>query len=349
MAINKINATMQMRRGNEQDFDPNQMTAGEWAVSLDSKKVWMCFAPGLVRRMATYEAFEEDMTEIQTILATCQDIQEAVEAFERLAKQHKNASEDYSKLSKSYAVGTGGEIREGDEIDNAKEYARRAKESAERASEIAGGNFILQSEKGVASGVASLDSDGKVPKIQLPSLKAEDIGALPVDGDAKNTTVTFASGDSVNPTGWADVDAVTSGEKLSSLMRKFSLFAKNARYLWKLMGNTSLTGIGDGTVTGAINALNTGMPFGGRTYATYNPETPRLAKKHITLPEEFKQKDTNNFFVAVEIESENDAAQAVHFVHKNTGAFNVYFRRNSGADWDTNVAVWFSYIVVIGH
>lgn len=91
-SVNKIDATIQMRKGNEEDFDPSKMTAGEWAVSTDSKKVWMCFAPGIVRQMATYEAFEQDMFEIQTILATCQDIQAAVEAFERLALQHKNAA-----------------------------------------------------------------------------------------------------------------------------------------------------------------------------------------------------------------------------------------------------------------
>lgn len=78
-------------------------------------------------------------------------------------------------------------------------------------------------------------------------------------GDIANTTVTFTSGDSEDPTGWADVDVVTSGEKISSLMRKFSLFAKNMRYLWELMGTTSLDGIGDGTITGAISSLNTGL------------------------------------------------------------------------------------------
>ena len=116
MAINTIKATMQMRRGAEQHFDPDQMTAGEWAVSTDSKKVWMCFAPGIVKRMATYEAFEQDMEEIRRILTTCQDIQEAVEAFERLAEQHKNdaaqsshdasVSEDAAKLSEVNAAGS---------------------------------------------------------------------------------------------------------------------------------------------------------------------------------------------------------------------------------------------------
>lgn len=67
----------------------------------------------------------------------------------------------------------------------------------------------------------------------------------------------FTSGDAASPTGWADVGVIASGEKHSSLMRKFSLAVKNVRYLWKLLGSTSLAGIGDGTVTGAVSSLNT--------------------------------------------------------------------------------------------
>lgn len=78
-------------------------------------------------------------------------------------------------------------------------------------------------------------------------------------GDSANNTVTFTSGDAASPNGWADIGVVASGEKHGSLMRKFSLAVKNLRYLWKLLGSTSLSGIGDGTVTGAINELNTGM------------------------------------------------------------------------------------------
>lgn len=156
----------------------------------------------------------------------------------------------------------------------------------------------------------------------------------------------FNSGDADNPTGWANVPVMESGEEHSSLWRKVSLFCKNVRYLWKLIGNTNLSGIGDGTVTGAISALNTGL-FGARTYATYNPSNPRLALKNIILPDAFRQHDNNNYFVSVAMESEADAAYAVCFVEKHTGAFDVYFRRNDGADWNINTAVWFSYIVVI--
>lgn len=90
MAINTINATIQMRNGPERYFDPAQMTVGEWAVSTDIKYVRMCFAPGIVLRMATYESFESDMNRIQAILDECKDVQAAVEEFERLAERHKN-------------------------------------------------------------------------------------------------------------------------------------------------------------------------------------------------------------------------------------------------------------------
>lgn len=79
------------------------------------------------------------------------------------------------------------------------------------------------------------------------------------DGDASNTTVTFTSGDSKNPSGYTDVAIIESGEKQSSLWRKVSLFAKNLRYLWKLCGTSDISGVGDGTLTGAVSKLNTDL------------------------------------------------------------------------------------------
>ncbi len=82
-----------------------------------------------------------------------------------------NAAYD-AKLSQSYAIGGSG-IRENEDVDNAREYAKKAKESADTAQELVGGKFIPTDEKGAAGGVASLDNDGKVPKAQLP----DDIGS----------------------------------------------------------------------------------------------------------------------------------------------------------------------------
>lgn len=153
MAINTIKATMQMRRGAEENFDPDQMTAGEWAVSIDSKKVWMCFAPGIVRRMATYEAFEQDMEEIRRILTTCQDIQEAVEEFERLAEQHKNHAEIYSKESKSWAVGGTG-TRVGEDTNNSKYWSQQSAASATSAASSA----TTATEKADSAGTSAINA-----------------------------------------------------------------------------------------------------------------------------------------------------------------------------------------------
>lgn len=50
-----------MRRGLQADFDASKLLPGEWAVAIDNdtskQVVWMCFAPGVVKRMGTYEDF----------------------------------------------------------------------------------------------------------------------------------------------------------------------------------------------------------------------------------------------------------------------------------------------------
>lgn len=78
-------------------------------------------------------------------------------------------------------------------------------------------------------------------------------------GDAGDTTVTFTSGDTENPEDWTEITPVESGEKQSSLWQKISLFAKNLRYLWKLCGTSDISGVADGTLTGAVSKLNTDL------------------------------------------------------------------------------------------
>lgn len=80
-------------------------------------------------------------------------------------------------------------------------------------------------------------------------------------GDSANNTTAFTSGDAASPTGWADIGVVASGEKHSSLFRKMSLAVKNLRYLYKMIGTTDISAIGGGTLTGAVNELNTGLSY----------------------------------------------------------------------------------------
>lgn len=79
---------------------------------------------------------------------------------------------------------------------------------------------------------------------------------LRADGDLKDTTVTFTSGDDLNPTGWTDFGKIVSG-KIKDILNGVSIAAKNLRYLRKLIGTTDISKIGDGTLTGIVSALNT--------------------------------------------------------------------------------------------
>lgn len=100
--------SIQMRKGYYDDFDPTKMTPGEWAVSIDEDSnkqiVWMCFAPGVVKRMGTVEDFD---VEIQRL------IHNQMESI-NTSVSNANQSEVNAKISE----------------DNAKMYAESASTSA---------------------------------------------------------------------------------------------------------------------------------------------------------------------------------------------------------------------------
>ena len=86
-------------------------------------------------------------------------------------------------------------------------------------------------------------------------------GKLDKTGDAKDTTVTFASADVADggAGAWTSVGTLSTGEKLGSVFNKVSMMFKNIRYLYKMLGTTNISAIGGGTVTGAISKLNTDL------------------------------------------------------------------------------------------
>ena len=86
----------------------------------------------------------------------------AVASAQAAAQSATNAELD-AKLSQSYSVGKSG-IRDGEDTDNSKYYSEQAKKYADEAQEIAGSNFIPNSEKGVANGVAVLNANLAVEK-----------------------------------------------------------------------------------------------------------------------------------------------------------------------------------------
>lgn len=95
-------------------------------------------------------------------------------------------------------------------------------------------------------------------------------GKLDKTGDAKDTTVTFASADVADggADAWTSVGKLSTGEKLGSVFNKVSMMFKNIRYLYKMLGTTNISAIGGGTVTGAISKLNTDLGNIGNIYNT---------------------------------------------------------------------------------
>lgn len=146
MAI--TNARMQMRRGNEADFDPDKMAPGEWAVSLDSKYVRMCFAPGICVRMATYDAFEADMAKIQAILEEVQTIEEAVSLINTEVSSNAQAVVEYKEEAKGYS-------------EQAKQYRDEAEQLRNEASVIVGADIATEYAIGfVKGGENTIDEEG---------------------------------------------------------------------------------------------------------------------------------------------------------------------------------------------
>lgn len=84
-----------MRGGNESEFDPDKMMPREWAISTDKKIVRICIAPGICIRIATYDAFEEDMAKVQEILENCQSIEDVIK---NMYAEIKNIAIDVEKV-----------------------------------------------------------------------------------------------------------------------------------------------------------------------------------------------------------------------------------------------------------
>lgn len=162
MSVNTVIATIQVRGGLKKDFDPDKMSAREFAVSLDRNPkdqwIWMCFAPGVVKRLGTYEDFydqiEEATTDIRNnYISIFNEINDETEGFRDDAKDSADraaASEtaaagsasaaatsagqadDFSKLSESHNHGGTG-VRPGEATDNSKYWSEQSRDEYERA------------------------------------------------------------------------------------------------------------------------------------------------------------------------------------------------------------------------
>ena len=101
-------------------------------------------------------------------------------------------------------------------------------------------------------------------------------------GDTMDNITTFTSNDATESTSWTDVDVMGSGEKHSGLFSKISTMFKNIRYLYKLLGTTDISKVGDGTVSGAISTLNSNMSSSTKYASVTGAGWYRIAKYAVS-------------------------------------------------------------------
>ena len=172
------------------------------------------------------------------------------------ASAYAQSANAKSVLAKSYAIGGTG-TREGEDTDNAKYYMEQAKQQTggipTKVSELENdAGYIKKDVDNLVNYYDKTTTDQKLANIDLTDY-------LKKTGDASNTTVTFTE-----PT---ELAQPTTGEKLGGIIGKVSLAIKNIKTLISLIGNTNISSIGDGTVTGAISDVNGKL---GKFYISYS-------------------------------------------------------------------------------
>ena len=146
-----------------------------------------------------------------------------------------------------------------------------------------------------------------------------------------NLTSTFTNSDVADSsvttaTGWTSVTKLTSGLSLSTLFSRISQMFKNVRWLYKMLGTTSISSVGDGTVTGAISSLNTSLTnnnLDDYVYITSYTSTPYVFPKDgyvdLTCP------DSTSSSIAVRIYGAND--KYLYQALNGTYQYRLFFAR----------------------
>lgn len=242
------------------------------------------------------------------------------------ASAYAQSANAKSVLAESYAIGGTG-TREGEDTDNAKYYMEQAKLQTggipTKVSELENdAEYITKDVDNLTNYYDKTTTDQKLANIDLTDY-------LKKTGDASNTTVTF-----IEPT---ELTQPTAGEKLGGIIGKVSLAIKNIKTLITLIGNTDISSIGNGTVTGAISDVNGKL---GNFYLLYshlcgtagnsiwrqNPQFPEKYYAQYTVPE----KEGYRFFFSFwQISWTNNNEYCNYlirnpFLHEKNGNIEVY-------------------------
>jgi len=105
MPATTLEAVMQMRRGLEEDLDIEQLRVGEWALSTDTKWVRICYAQGKVIKIASQEAMDATLAEIQEIEDQILIMKNAAAASALAASGSATSAEGSAEDAEAWAVG----------------------------------------------------------------------------------------------------------------------------------------------------------------------------------------------------------------------------------------------------
>ena len=164
------------------------------------------------------------------------------------ASAYAQSANAKSVLSESYAIGGTG-TREGEDTDNAKYYMEQAKQQTggipTKVSELENDvGYITKKVSNLTNYYDKTTVDEKIDAIPKTDLT----NYLTKTGDGSDLTAAFEEA--------TNLEELTTGEKLSSIFGKLKLAVKNLKSLIGLIGNTDISDIGDGTITGGLSDVN---------------------------------------------------------------------------------------------
>ena len=270
---------IQMRRGAYAQFDPLKMKAGEWAVSTDSdtkkQQIWMCFAPGIVKRMGTVEDFDVEIQRlIQSYLdGMAQSVSQAQKSAQTATEKANSASSSASQAQKSAELATSKAQESATSANNAKASETKAKASETNArtsetnsakSESEAQKYAEQAKEISESLSGALRPLGTINFADLPSTANAASGDMYNIADQFTTTTGFKEGaGNIIPAGsnvYLTIDRywdVLAGTPVTGV--------KGAKEAYYRRGNVNITPANIGAVAEGGNISDTTVTFAATT------------------------------------------------------------------------------------
>jgi hypothetical protein len=234
------------------------MKAGEWAVSTDSdtkkQQIWMCFAPGIVKRMGTVEDFD---TEIQRLIQNYLD-----GMTQSVSQAQKSAELATSKAQES--ANSASNAKESEIKAKASETNAKTSETSSAKSESEAQKYAEQAKEISESLSGALRPLGTINFADLPSTADANSGDMYNITDQFTTTTDFKEGaGNIIPAGsnvYLTVDRywdVLAGTPVTGV--------KGAKEAYYRRGNVNITPANIGAVAEGGNISDTTVTFADTT------------------------------------------------------------------------------------